>query len=66
MDFDLYLLFGGIVIIISFIGIISSAKKLYENFKQEDERSKRFILISVIFVVLIYIIIEYIKNLMII
>lgn len=65
MDFDLYLLFGGIVIIISFVGIISSAKKLYENFKQEDERSKRFILISVIFVVLIYIIIEYIKNLMI-
>lgn len=65
MDFDLYLLFGGIVVIISFVGIISTAKKLYENFKQEDERSKKLILISSTFVILIYIIIKYIKNLMI-
>ncbi|MEW9077989.1 hypothetical protein [Terrisporobacter glycolicus] len=65
MNFDLYLLFGGIVIIISFVGIISTAKKLYENLKQEDKRSKKLILISSTFVVLIYIIIKYIKNLMI-
>lgn len=65
MNFDLYLLFGGIVTIISFVGIISTAKKLYENLKQEDKRSKKLILISSTFVVLIYIIIKYIKNLMI-